>query len=51
MHLVQWLRGKKLSLNETKTELIIFRSPWKQLQWEPDIGLNNYKLKLHAHVK
>ena len=25
-HLVQWLRGNKLSENETKTELIIFRS-------------------------
>ena len=31
-HLVQWLRGNRLSLNETKTELIIFRWLWKQLQ-------------------
>ena len=35
--LVQWLRSNKLSLNETKTELIIFRSPWKHLPCEPDI--------------
>ena len=26
---VQWLRVNILSLNETKAELIIFRSPWK----------------------
>ena len=39
--LVQWLRSNKLSLNETKTELIIFRSPWKHLPREPDIRINN----------
>ena len=49
--LVQWLRSNKLSLNETKTELIIFRSPWKHLPREPDIRINNYKLKLHSHIK
>ena len=38
-------------LNKTKTELIIFRLPWKQLPYESDIRLNNCKLKLHAHVK
>ena len=50
-HLVQWLRGNKLSLNETKTKLIIFRATWKQLPREPDISLNNCKLKLHTYVK
>ena len=45
--LVQWLRSNKLSLNETKTELITFRSPWKHLPREPDIRINNYKFKLH----
>ena len=49
-HLVQWLRGNKPSLNKTKTELIIFRSPWKQLPREPDIRLNNCKLKLHTKI-
>ena len=34
--LVQWLQSNKLSLNETKTELIIFRFPWKHLPREPD---------------
>ena len=49
--LVQWLRSNKLSLNETKTELIIFRSTWKHLPHEPDIRLYNYKLKSHSHIK
>ena len=46
----QWLRSNKLSVNETKTELIIFRFSRKDLPREPDI-INNYKLKLHSHVK
>ena len=46
----QWLRSNKLSVNETKTELIIFISPRKDLPREPDIK-NNYKQKLHSHVK
>ena len=49
--LAQWLQSNKLSLNETKTELIIFRSPWKHLPREPDIRINNYKLKLHSRIK
>ena len=48
--LVQWLRSDKLYSNETKTELIIFRSLWNHLTREPDIG-TNYKLKLHSHIK
>ena len=50
-HLVQYLRGNKLSLNEIKTKLIILRSSWKQLLREPDIRLNNCKFILHSHVK
>ena len=51
MVLVQWLQSNKLSLNETKTELIIFGSHWKHLPREPDIRINNYKLKLHSLIK
>ena len=49
--LVQLLQINKLSLNETKTKLIMFRSPWKYLPRGPDIRINNYKLKLHSHIK
>ena len=48
--LIQCLQSNKLYLNETKTELIIFRSPWKHLPHKPDIRINNYKLKLHSHI-
>ena len=49
--LVQWLASDKLSLNEAKTEIIIFRSPCKQLLRDPDIRINNYKVKLHQFFK
>ena len=49
--LSQWLQSNTLSLNTTKTELIRFRSLQKILPQEPDIRINNYKLKLHSHVK
>ena len=49
--LSQWFRSNKLSLNETKAELIIFRFQRKNLPREPDIRINNYKLKLYSHVK
>ena len=45
--LVQYLQCNKISSNETKTELIIIRTPWKHLQRETDIKINNYRLKLH----
>ena len=34
---------KVLSLNKTKTELIILRSPWRNLPQKPDVRMNNYK--------
>ena len=49
--LSRWLRSNKLSLSETKTELIIFRSPRKKLPREPDIRINNYKQKMYSHVR
>ena len=49
--LVQRLQSNKLSLNETKTELIIFRSPCKHLPHKPNIKINNYKLKLLSNIK
>lgn len=44
-HVAQRLRGNGLSLIETKIELIILRLAWKQILHEPDIRLNNRKLK------
>ena len=49
--LSHWLRSNELSLNETKTELITFRSLGKNLPRESDIRINNNKLKLHSHIK
>ena len=46
-----WLQSNKLLLNENKTELIMFRSPWKHLLRELDIRINNCKLELHSHIK
>ena len=41
--LVEWLKANKLSLNESKTELIIFHSQYKRI---PDISIkiNSFKL-------
>ena len=39
------------TLNESKSELIIFRSQRKNLPQESEIKINNYKLKLNGHVK
>ena len=48
--LVEWLKANKLSLNESKTELIIFQSPNRRLQSKISIKLNNYKLCLKPDV-
>ena len=40
--LVSWLLANKISLNKTKTELIIFRKPRDKIN-------HNIKIKLHAH--
>ena len=50
-HELKLSRNNKQSLNETKTELIIFRSPRNHLLREPGIRANNHKLKLHSHIK
>ena len=49
--LLDWLRSNKLSLNESKTELIMFHPIKKKLPRLPNIKLNNYKLKLKSLVK
>ena len=46
-----WLRLNKLSLNATKTELVIFRSKWHKLDRDVIIKLNGIRLKPTEHVK
>ena len=48
--LVDWLRSNKLSLNESKTEMIIFRPPKKDLSEMPNIKINNFKLSVSPDV-
>ena len=49
--LAQWLRSKKLFLNEAATEINIFKSPCKQLPTNPDVRVNNYKFRLNQFFK
>ena len=46
-----WLRLNKLSLNATKTELVIFRSKWHKLERKVNIKLNGTLLTPTDHVK
>ena len=46
-----WLRLNKLSLNATKTELVIFRSKWRKLDRDMIIKLNGKRLTPTDNVK
>ena len=46
--LVDWLKANKLSLNEKKTEMVLFHSPFKKTSLNISIKLNNSRLeRLH----
>ena len=49
--LCTWLRANKISLNASKTELIIFRDPRKKLTHEVNIKINGTKLVPCKFVK
>ena len=49
--LCKWLRANKISLNCSKTELIIFRHPNKQINYELKIKINGKKLLPSNFVK
>ena len=49
--LCNWLRANKISLNCSKTELIIFRNPKKQINYDPKIKINGKKLVPSQSVK
>ena len=49
--LSKWLRANKISLNCSKTELIIFRHPRKQINYELKLKINGRKLYPSDYVK
>ena len=49
--LVSWLNANKISLNASKTEFVIFRSPWKRLDCIPRLKLSGKILTPSKSVK
>ena len=49
--LVSWLNANKISLNASKTEFVIFRSPWKPLDCIPRLKLSGKILTASKSVK
>ena len=49
--LVSWLNANKISLNTSKTEFVIFRSPWRRMDCIPRIKLFGQKLSPSKSVK
>ena len=44
-NLVQWLRANKISLNVNKTEIVVFRSPTKQIYKNLNFRLSGQKIE------
>ena len=44
-NLVQWLRANKISLNVNKTEIVVFRSPIKQIYKNLNFRLKEQKIE------
>ena len=49
--LSKWLRANKISLNSSKTELLIFRHPSKQINYELKLRINGRRLYPSDFVK
>ena len=49
--LVDWLKCNKLSLNELKTELILFHPPNIKLSYNISIKINKFKLEPCKFIK
>ena len=49
--LCKWLRANKISLNASKTELLLFRHPNKKINFDLKIKLNGKKLIPSSYVK
>ena len=49
--LISWLNANKISLNTSKTEFVIFQSPWKHLDCIPRLTLSGQILTPSKCVK
>ena len=50
-NLVQWLRANKISLNVNKTEIVVFRSPTKQIYKNLNFRLSGQKIEPNRCTK
>ena len=50
-NLVQWLRADKISLNLSKTEIVIFKSQSEQITKHLNVRLNGQKIIFKNHTK
>ena len=50
-NLVQWLRANKIALNVNKTDIVIFRSPRKQITKKMNFCLNGQKIRQKTYTK
>ena len=50
-HLCQWLRSNKISLNASKTEIIIFKTKLKTITKHLNFGVSGQKINPTASVK
>ena len=50
-NLVQWLQANKIALNSNKTDIIIFRSPRKQIIKKMNFRLNGQKIRQKSCTK
>ena len=51
MSLCKWLKANKISLNASKTEVIIFRDPHKKSDFELKIKVDGKKIFPSKYVK
>ena len=49
--LVQWLQANKIALNVNKTDIVIFRSPRKQITKKMNFHLSGQKIRQKTCVK
>ena len=50
-NLSSWLKANKISLNEDKTEILLFRSRNKTIAYNMKLTLNGFDLKFSTHVR